>query len=99
MPTYTYRCTDPEGCPECGGRQEIFHAISLAPLKVCPSCPRAIERTVSLPQAPIVSGSKVTDKKLNNSGMTKYQNVGGGKYEKVAGPADAPKFIDKNKLP
>ena len=99
MTTYTYRCTDPEGCDLCGGRQEIFHAMSAAPLAVCPNCPRTIERTVSLPQAPIVSGSKITDKKLNNSGMSKYQNLGDGRYEKVAGPPEAPKFIDKNKLP
>jgi hypothetical protein len=42
---------------------------------------------------------EITDAKINRSGMTKYKNIGDGKYEKVAGPADAPKIVDRSKLP
>ena len=99
MPTYTYRCTEAEGCPECGGTFETFHSMTQPALTVCPNCPRAVKRIVSMPQRPILSGGGLSDARFNKSGMTKYQNIGDGKYEKVAGPDDSPAVIDRNKLP
>ena len=43
--------------------------------------------------------SKLSDAAINRSGMTKYVNIGNGKYEKAAGPSEAPSVIDRNRLP
>lgn len=99
MPIYTYRCTEEnDPCPFCPARQERFQAMSDPPLTECPDCERGLARVVSLPMRAVVGQGRLTDARLNNSGMTKYVNTGDGKYEKVAGPDAAPATIDRNAI-
>jgi len=99
MPIYTYRLSDEtDPCPYCPARQERVQAMSDAPLTECPDCERGLLRVVSLPMRPVVGQGKLTDARIGNSGMTKYANTGGGKYEKVAGPDEAPATIDRNAI-
>lgn len=99
MPTYTYRCTEEDGhCDLCSGTIEIFHGINEPPRTQCPNCSHTIRRAISMPLPAITNSHKITDAKLNRSGMTKYAHTGDGKYEKVAGPDDAPSTIDRSKI-
>lgn len=107
MPIYTYRhqtdanaASRAEGFP-AHGDFEIMQKMSDAPLTVCPECGQTVRRVISLPSRAITNGStsKLSDAAINRSGMTKYVNIGNGKYEKAAGPAEAPSVIDRNRLP
>ena len=97
MPIYIYVCDEP--CERCGGRREEMHAMSAPPLTACPECGKAIRRVVALPLKAIRGGDTLSDARINRSGMTKYVHTGDGKYEKAAGPDEAPKTIDRNRLP
>ena len=103
MPIYTYRH---QAAPDSGempahGDFEIMQKMSAAPLAACPECGLPVRRVVSLPSRAVTNGStsKMSDAAINRSGMTKYVNIGNGKYEKAAGPSEAPSVIDRNRLP
>lgn len=98
MPTYRYKATTERCCDSCRDGIEIFHRMSEPNRTECPECGAPIAKTVCLPQVSM-GRYEISDAKLNRSGMSKYKNIGDGKYEKIAGPADAPKVIDKNNLP
>ena len=99
MPTYTYRPKTDQCCDACRDTLEIFHGMSEPNKTECPHCGAPIVKTISVPQISMSRYGEITDAKINRSGMTKYKNIGDGKYEKVAGPADAPKIVDRSKLP
>lgn len=103
MPIYTYRHQTPPGgdALPVHGDFEIMQKMSDAALTVCPECGLPVRRVVSLPARAITNGStsKLSDSAINRSGMTKYVNIGNGKYEKAAGPSEAPSVIDRNRLP
>ena len=84
MPTYTYRCDDP--CETCGG----------APLTQCQECDKALRRVVSLPLRAVVNSGNLSDSNIEAKGFTKYVRAGKGRYEKVAGSAEAPSTLDGN---
>ncbi|MCW5946967.1 MAG: zinc ribbon domain-containing protein [Fimbriimonadales bacterium] len=96
MPIYEYRHLDkaPSGCEE---EFEAMQGINDKPLESCPICGGKIKRIVSLPMGHIESG-KLSDHRIAKSGLSKYVRSGDGKYELAAGPDDAPKTIDKDKL-
>jgi predicted nucleic acid-binding Zn ribbon protein len=88
MPTYVYRVINDDGTE--GELFEVVQKMSDAPLTKHPETGKKVMR---VPQAPHVAGqwsdsagkSKLSDKNLDRLGFTKYQNVGGGKFEKRAG--------------
>lgn len=45
MPTYTYRCTD----PDCGHEQDVFHSINGGPSQTCEVCDRPMKKLVGAP--------------------------------------------------
>ncbi|WP_395088957.1 FmdB family zinc ribbon protein [Armatimonas sp.] len=94
MPTYTYRCDDP--CQTCGGTQEVFQRMSDAPLTQCQECDKALRRVVSLPLRAVVNSGNLSDSNIEAKGFTKYVRAGKGRYEKVAGSAEAPSTLDGN---
>ena len=98
MPTYVYKATGEHHCDQCREGMEIFHRISEPNRTECPACGAPIAKTVCMPQVSM-GRYEITDAKLNRSGLSKYKNLGDGRYEKIAGPSDAPKIIDKNSLP
>ena len=51
MPTYEYECT------ACGNDFDVFQSMSDAPLKVCPSCGKAVRRKISKGTGIIFKGS------------------------------------------
>ncbi len=83
MPTYDY------ACPQ-GHRFEVFQKMSDDALTRHPESGRPVRR---VPVAPNIGGdhseastkSKLSDANLDRLGFTKYQNVGGGHFEKRAG--------------
>ena len=88
MPTYVYQViTDDDSEGEVF---EVFQKMSDPPLKTHPETGAPVRR---IPAAPYVAGAwsdhatkqKLSDKNLDRLGFTKYQNVGGGHFEKRAG--------------
>ncbi len=52
MPTYEY------ACPDCGHEFEAFHAMSAAPVKLCPKCgKKKVKRLMSAGSGLIFKGS------------------------------------------
>jgi putative FmdB family regulatory protein len=52
MPTYEYKCTG------CGFKFEQFHAMTAAPVKVCPKCKKlSVKRLISIGAGIIFKGS------------------------------------------
>ncbi|MBC8138535.1 MAG: transcriptional repressor [Fibrella sp.] len=61
----------------------------------CPLRAGAVTRIAGHPSHAITSGRRVTDGRRSASAMTNHTNIGDGKYERAAGPMDAPKIIDR----
>lgn len=88
MPTYVYQAITDDGSE--GEVFEIFQKMSDDALTEHPDTGQPIRR---IPTAPHIGGewsdaatkSKLSDKNLDRLGFTKYQNTGGGHYEKRAG--------------
>lgn len=99
MPTYTYKPKTDLDCDDCRGSIEIQHGMSEPNRAECPHCGAPIVKAICVPQISMGRYGEITDAKINRSGMTKYKNIGDGKYEKVAGPSEAPKIVDRSQLP
>jgi hypothetical protein len=82
MPTYVYQVIEEDGSE--GVVFEVVQTMSEDPLTTHPETGRPVKR---IPQAPNIGGAKsmLSDKNLDRLGFTKYQNAGGGHYEKRAG--------------
>ncbi len=88
MPTYVYQTINDDGSD--GETFEVVQKMSDPPLTKHPQTGKPVRR---VPQAPHVAGQwsdsaakgKLGDKNLDRLGFTKYQNVGGGHFEKRAG--------------
>lgn len=95
MPIYEYvHCgSHPDSCHEVF---EHFQSIGSPPLTACPICGTAVKRVVSLPARHVKGrGHILSDKNISEKGFSKYVNMGNGRYEKAAGPDEAPDVLDK----
>lgn len=89
MPTYVYEVLDAsgQGTGECF---EVVQSMRDEPLKAHPETGQPVRR---VPQAPVIAGkwsdmkskSALSNKRLGELGMTKYEKRGDGYYEKTAG--------------
>ncbi len=98
MPTYEYEHDDErgEGCPEV---IEVAHSMADDPLRTCPYCFFPVHRIVTMPlDATVQKPTKLTDRKLEATGFTKYVNRGDGTYEKAAGPEEAPERLNRDAI-
>ena len=90
MPTYLYQVINDDGSE--GETFEVFQKMTDPPLTRHPDTDAPVKR---VPTAPNIAGrwtdssakKQLSDANLDRLGFTKYQNVGGGKYEKRAGRA------------
>jgi hypothetical protein len=88
MPTYVYRVINDDGSD--GEAFEVVQRMADPPLTRHPQTGQPARR---VPTVPNVGGdwsdastrSKLSDSNLDRLGFTKYQNVGGGRFEKRAG--------------
>lgn len=88
MPTYVYQVI-----LEDGSEGEVFEHVqkmSDPPLKKHPKTGEPVQRIPQAPNLPLnysdaATNSKLSDKNLDRLGFTKYQNAGGGHFEKKAG--------------
>lgn len=88
MPTYVYQVITDDGTD--GEVFEVVQKMSDPPLTEHPETGQPVHR---IPQAPHIAGNwsdsstkqKLSDKNLDRLGFTKYQNAGGGHFEKKAG--------------
>ncbi len=88
MPTYVYAVVLPDGSD--GRVFEVVQRMSDAPLTRHPESGEPVRRLVTAPNLSLqwsegASRDKLSDKNLERLGFTKYQNAGGGKFEKRAG--------------
>lgn len=88
MPTYVYVTINPDGSE--GERFEVVQRMSDAPLTTHPESGHPVRRVPTAPNLSLewsdgASRSKLSDRNLDRLGFTKYQNVGGGRFEKRAG--------------
>jgi putative FmdB family regulatory protein len=97
MPIYEYRHVEPAPAG-CEDEFEVMQGINDEPLGHCEQCGGGVKRIVSMPMGHI-EGGKLTDDRIAKSGLSKYVRSGDGTYELAAGPDDAPKSIDRDKLP
>jgi len=82
MPVYEYAPTSGH-CDKCKGLFEVRQRVADVKLSTCPSCGQPCERRIS---AVALGGTySVSDDKIKNSGLTKYQKAGDGVYERTAG--------------
>jgi len=82
MPIYEYAPISGQ-CEKCNGRFEVMQRIADAKLTACPTCGQACERRITV--VALGGTYAVTDDKIKNSGLTKYQKAGDGVYERTAG--------------
>ena len=88
MPTYVYEVVSEDGSSE--GTFEVVQRMSDPALTEHPETGKPVRR---VPQAPNIAGkwsesgtkAALSDKNLDRLGFTKYQNTGGGNFEKRAG--------------
>ncbi|MHC4991158.1 MAG: FmdB family zinc ribbon protein [Planctomycetota bacterium] len=88
MPTYVYQIVNDDGSE--GPTFEVVQKMSDAPLTTHPETGQNVRR---VPTAPNIGGdwsdastrSKLSDNNLDRLGFAKYQNVGGGQFERRAG--------------
>jgi hypothetical protein len=88
MPTYVYAVVRPDGSD--GPTFEVVQKMSDAPLEKHPSTGEPVRRVPTAPNLSLswsagASAAKLGDKNLERLGFTKYQNAGGGRFEKTAG--------------
>lgn len=87
MPTYVYQVIQDDGEGEIF---EVVQKMSDPPLKKHPETGEPVERIIQPPNLPstwsdAATNQKLSDKNLDRLGFTKYQNVGGGHFEKRTG--------------
>ena len=88
MPTYVYQIINDDGTD--GDTFEVVQKMSDDALTTHPETGQPVRR---VPVAPNIGGdysegsnkSKLSDANLDRLGFTKYQNAGGGHFEKRAG--------------
>ena len=88
MPTYVYQVINDDGSE--GEIIELVQRMSDPALTVHPETGQKLRR---VPTAPHIAGEhsdastkkKLSDENLDRLGFAKYQNVGGGKFEKRSG--------------
>jgi hypothetical protein len=84
MPTYVYQVIHKDGSE--GEVFEVFQKMSDAALTKHPETGEPVRR---IPQPPMISDASKRDmlsnKNLDRLGFTKYENAGGGQFEKKAG--------------
>jgi predicted nucleic acid-binding Zn ribbon protein len=88
MPTYVYVIVKPDGTD--GEPFEVVQRMSDEPLTKHPETGEPVRRVPTAPNLSLqwsggANASKLSDKNLERLGFTKYQNAGGGKFEKRAG--------------
>jgi hypothetical protein len=88
MPTYVYAVVRPDGTD--GEVFEVVQRMSDPPLLSHPESGAPVRRLVTAPNLSLqwsdaAGRGKLSDSNLGRLGFTKYQNVGGGKFEKRAG--------------
>jgi putative FmdB family regulatory protein len=65
-------------------------------LTACPECGKPVRRKISLPAKHAKGqGHILSDKNISEKGFSKYVNMGNGRYEKAAGPDEAPDVLDR----
>jgi hypothetical protein len=88
MPTYVYQVINDDGSD--GDVFEVMQKMSDPALEKHPETGQKVRR---IPTVPNIAGDnseastkrKLSDKNLDRLGFTKYQNAGGGHFEKRAG--------------
>ncbi|MHC4949154.1 MAG: FmdB family zinc ribbon protein [Planctomycetota bacterium] len=88
MPTYVYVTINDDGSE--GETFEVFQKMSDAPLTKHPETGRPVRRAITAPHiggeySEAATKSRLSDANLDRLGFTKYQNAGGGTFEKRAG--------------
>lgn len=88
MPTYVYAVVLPDGSD--GSVFEVVQKMSDAPLTKHPQTGEPVRRLVTAPNLSLqwsegADKGKLSDSNLARLGFTKYQNAGGGRFEKRAG--------------
>jgi hypothetical protein len=88
MPTYVYAVIEPDGSD--GAIFEVVQSMRDAPLTVHPESGKPVRRLVTAPNLSLhwsegASKNALGDRNLERLGFTKYQNAGGGRFEKRAG--------------
>lgn len=88
MPTYVYAVVRPDGTD--GEVFEVVQSMRDAALTKHPETGKPVRRLVTAPNLSLQWGAgndkkKLSDKNLDRLGFTKYQNAGGGRFEKTAG--------------
>ncbi len=82
MPTYVYQVIEDDGS---GGEIfEVFQKMSEPALTKHPETGQPVKRLIQPPNIG-TKGGMLSDKNLDRLGFTKYQNAGGGHFEKRAG--------------
>lgn len=94
MPTYVYAVVLPDGSD--GPTFEVMQPMSAAPLTAHPESGEPVRRVITAPNLSLqwsqsAGKNKLSDKNLGRLGFTKYENAGGGRFEKRAG--DGPNSI------
>ncbi|MFO0828919.1 MAG: hypothetical protein U0572_12330 [Phycisphaerales bacterium] len=88
MPTYVYAIINPDGSD--GELFEVVQRMSDKALTKHPETGAPVRRVPTTPNLSLqwsegANRSKLSDKNLERLGFAKYQNLGGGKFEKRAG--------------
>jgi predicted nucleic acid-binding Zn ribbon protein len=88
MPTYLYAVVGPDG--EDGELFEVVQRMSDPPLEKHPETGVPVRRVLTAPNLSLRYGEGATkkalsDRNLERLGFTKYQNAGGGRFERLAG--------------
>jgi len=99
MPTYVYEILTPEG-EGTGEYFEIVHSMKDAPLKKHPETGAPVRLS---PQKPAIAGEmsdlkapgKLSNKRLDKLGFTKYERQSDGTYERKAGKM-GPRHLSKD---
>lgn len=99
MPIYEYRHTDGFEEPCKQDILEVFQTMSAPEMSICPNCGKPIQKLISMParhQQHI--NNTLNEKNIAEKGFSKYVKTEDGKYEKAAGPAEAPATLDRGTM-
>src|SRR4051794_17104844 len=88
MPLYVYAVVEADGSQ--GEVFEVLQGLSEPALTTHPQTGQPVQRLLTTPHAPRKGAdanirATLSDDNLARHGFTKYQNAGGGHYEKTAG--------------
>ncbi|MBC24083.1 MAG: FmdB family transcriptional regulator [Phycisphaerae bacterium] len=94
MPIYVYEIITKDG--SVGEHFQVMQKMTDPPLQAHPETGEPVRRVISAPNLPgkytdAATKSMLSDKNLDRLGFTKYDNAGGGHFEKKAG--DGPDVI------